>query len=346
MTMHRGCRRPGMFWNCCSAFARLSTCIWMYHNAVIVILPAFAMTFECFVSALLSLYSGCCAVLTQCYRTYAQRKHWVSIFTIKKCEKPQRRCMRAGICTEFNMSRYFPSGYTCIYKHIKSFLFFFISKLTLCHNDFHSSEERQKMRRECKQEWHYRSDFTINEYDYLFAKTRELDVWGYSIRITSGIGLFICWACYRGHSHRCRSVFAVHVLCIADYVIIRYTPAIDCQCIRYVFAVQSHEWHANTQQQRYDWCHHVLRLDYNLLQMTVLTHWGRDKMARHFQAHFLRRISIHISLKFVPRSPIINTPTMVQVMAWRRLGDKPLFEPLMVRLSTHICVTRPQWDIM
>ena len=30
-------------------------------------------------------------------------------------------------------------------------------------------------------------------------------------------------------------------------------------------------------------------------------------------------------------------------MAWRRPGDKPLSEPMMVNLPTHICVTRPQW---
>ena len=54
-------------------------------------------------------------------------------------------------------------------------------------------------------------------------------------------------------------------------------------------------------------------------------------------------ISINISLKFVPRGPINNIPTLVQVMAWRRSGDKPLSEPMMVRLPTHICVTRPQW---
>ena len=30
-------------------------------------------------------------------------------------------------------------------------------------------------------------------------------------------------------------------------------------------------------------------------------------------------------------------------MAWRQPGDKPLSEPMMVRLPTHICVTRPQW---
>ena len=30
-------------------------------------------------------------------------------------------------------------------------------------------------------------------------------------------------------------------------------------------------------------------------------------------------------------------------MAWRRPGAKPLSETMMVRLLTHICVTRPQW---
>ena len=30
-------------------------------------------------------------------------------------------------------------------------------------------------------------------------------------------------------------------------------------------------------------------------------------------------------------------------MAWRRPGDKPLSEPMMVSLPTHIGVTRPQW---
>ena len=52
--------------------------------------------------------------------------------------------------------------------------------------------------------------------------------------------------------------------------------------------------------------------------------------------------TIKISLKFVPKGPINNMPTLVQIMAWRRLGDKQLFEPMMVSLLTHICVTRPQ----
>ena len=55
-------------------------------------------------------------------------------------------------------------------------------------------------------------------------------------------------------------------------------------------------------------------------------------------------ISIKISLKFVPKGLINNIPALVQIMAWRPPGDKPLFEPMMVSLPTHICVTRPQWD--
>ena len=53
-------------------------------------------------------------------------------------------------------------------------------------------------------------------------------------------------------------------------------------------------------------------------------------------------ISIKISLTFVPKGPIYNIPALVQVMAWRRPGDKPLSEPMMDSLPTHICVTRPQ----
>ena len=34
--------------------------------------------------------------------------------------------------------------------------------------------------------------------------------------------------------------------------------------------------------------------------------------------------SFEIWLKFVPRGPINNIPALVQIMAWCRLGDKPL----------------------
>ena len=54
-------------------------------------------------------------------------------------------------------------------------------------------------------------------------------------------------------------------------------------------------------------------------------------------------ISIKISLTFVPKGPINNIPALVQIMAWRQPGDKPLSEPMMFSLLTHICATRPQW---
>ena len=55
------------------------------------------------------------------------------------------------------------------------------------------------------------------------------------------------------------------------------------------------------------------------------------------------RIWITISLEFVPKGLINNNPALVRIMAWRRSGDKPLSEPMMVSLLTHISVTRPQW---
>ena len=71
----------------------------------------------------------------------------------------------------------------------------------------------------------------------------------------------------------------------------------------------------------------------------------------HFPDDILKRIfltenvwiQIEISLKFVPKGPITYIPALVYIMAWRRQGDKPLSEPMMVWLSTHICITRPQW---
>ena len=69
---------------------------------------------------------------------------------------------------------------------------------------------------------------------------------------------------------------------------------------------------------------------------------------RHFQMHFLDwkcMNLIKIPLKFVPRAPINNIPALVWIMAWRRSGTKPLSEPVMLSLLTHICVTRSRWAI-
>ena len=73
---------------------------------------------------------------------------------------------------------------------------------------------------------------------------------------------------------------------------------------------------------------------------------GRHFTANVFRCIFLNgniRILIEIWLKFVPKCSVNSIPALVQIMAWCRLGDKPLSEPMMVRLLKHICATLPQW---
>ena len=56
----------------------------------------------------------------------------------------------------------------------------------------------------------------------------------------------------------------------------------------------------------------------------------------NFKCIFLNeydRIPIQISLRFAFRSSIDNKPALVQVMAWRRIGDKPLSEPMLTQFT-------------
>ena len=72
---------------------------------------------------------------------------------------------------------------------------------------------------------------------------------------------------------------------------------------------------------------------------------------RHFADDIFKRIFFNenvwillkISLKFVSKGPINKIQALFQIMAWRRPGDKPLSEAMLVSLLTHNCVTRPQW---
>ena len=97
-------------------------------------------------------------------------------------------------------------------------------------------------------------------------------------------------------------------------------------------------------------------VSYGVLYVSFLGEMGRvntlrpRQNGRHFQDDIFKFIflnekvwiTIEVPLKFVPKGPINNIPTLVQVMAWRRPGDKPLSEPMMVSSLTHICVTRSQ----
>ena len=90
---------------------------------------------------------------------------------------------------------------------------------------------------------------------------------------------------------------------------------------------------------------------YNIVACShLLTHWGWDKMATIFQTTFSNAfpwmkmydfwLKFHWSL-FIRVQ--LTIPALVQIMTWRRPGDKPLCGPMMVRLPMHICVTGPQW---
>ena len=54
-------------------------------------------------------------------------------------------------------------------------------------------------------------------------------------------------------------------------------------------------------------------------------------------------ILIKISLKVVPKGAIDNNPTLVYIMAWCRLGDKPLSEPMLIRFTDAYMVNYNIW---
>ena len=95
----------------------------------------------------------------------------------------------------------------------------------------------------------------------------------------------------------------------------------------------------------------IFRLPFPSLHIRLINSLRPRQNGRHFaddifKCIFLNEnawIPIKISLKFVPKGPINDIPALVQIMAWRRPGDKPLSEPGLVSLPTHICVTLPQW---
>ena len=87
----------------------------------------------------------------------------------------------------------------------------------------------------------------------------------------------------------------------------------------------------------------------------IRSHWVNTlrsiQNGRHFADDIFKCIflneniwfPIKISLKSVPKGQSNNIPALVQIMAWRRPGDKPSSELMMVSLPMHICVNRPQW---
>ena len=84
------------------------------------------------------------------------------------------------------------------------------------------------------------------------------------------------------------------------------------------------------------WCFNTLRPRQN-------GHHFADDVFKYIFLNENAWILLQISLKFALKCLINNISSLVQIMAWRRPGDKPLSEQMMVSLLTHICVVRPQW---
>ena len=63
-----------------------------------------------------------------------------------------------------------------------------------------------------------------------------------------------------------------------------------------------------------------------------------DGIFKHIFLNENAKMSIKISLKFVPNGLSNNIPELVHITAWHRPGDKPLSEPMMVNILAHICV--------
>ena len=58
-----------------------------------------------------------------------------------------------------------------------------------------------------------------------------------------------------------------------------------------------------------------------------------DDIFQHIFMNENVKISIRISLKFVPKGPIDDKSALVQVMAWRRTGDKSLPETMLTQFT-------------
>ena len=81
------------------------------------------------------------------------------------------------------------------------------------------------------------------------------------------------------------------------------------------------------------YCEWVLSQAFNSLRPRQNRRYFADDV---FKCNFLNEnvwIPIKMSLKIVPKRPINNIPALVQIMAWRRTGDKPLSEPMMTQFN-------------
>ena len=71
----------------------------------------------------------------------------------------------------------------------------------------------------------------------------------------------------------------------------------------------------------------------------ISKHLSRDRKAVISHLTVSDSFSCQILMKFVPKGPIDNKSAFFRIMAYHRIGDKPISEPKIVSLLTHTCLT-------
>ena len=77
-----------------------------------------------------------------------------------------------------------------------------------------------------------------------------------------------------------------------------------------------------------------------------ISHFPSNSYTRIIKHIFLNEnvgTLIEISLKFVPKDPINNISALVQIMAWRQIGYKPLSEPKPTWFTDAYMLHRGRW---
>ena len=74
---------------------------------------------------------------------------------------------------------------------------------------------------------------------------------------------------------------------------------------------------------------------------SILNTIRQRQYGRHFAEDIFKYIIlnenvwmlIQVLLNFIPKGPINNIPALSQIMAWRPIGDKPLYETMLTRFT-------------
>ena len=84
--------------------------------------------------------------------------------------------------------------------------------------------------------------------------------------------------------------------------------------------------------------------NFNTLRPSQISAISQTTFSNAFPWMKMYEFRLRFYWRVFPKVRINNIPALVQLMVWHRLGEKPLSEPMMVSLLTHICAIRPQWN--